>query len=169
MPVAGAETVAKNIALFGGGFLKHVKKVMTKVTQDLDKEVTKNMSLVDHTLRDLAVMGHPYAGRHGSQGLKIHDPYWQVHIQSGELLRSKDSGVTEPNVTGDNLHVSGYVKLNELYATHALHVVWGTSKMIPRDFLSGSLNDEAFQRASKDYLTKNLGDMVLNFKGIETR
>lgn len=39
------------------------------------------LSESDHTLRDLALMGHPYSASHGWQ---IHDPDVLVHVQSGE-------------------------------------------------------------------------------------
>lgn len=38
------------------------------------------LSESDHTLRDLALMGHPYSARRGFQ---IHDPDVEVHVQSG--------------------------------------------------------------------------------------
>lgn len=37
----------------------------------------------DHTLRQLAEMGHPYGHKHPAQ---IHDPDVLVHVQSGEYL-----------------------------------------------------------------------------------
>jgi len=171
MPISGGETVAGNIRNFGGGFLKHVKVVMIEVTADLDKEVTKNMSLTDHTIDDLRALGHPYSEkRWGSTGMAgFHDPYWQVHKQSGRLLRSKDSGVIGPSVAAGELTVKGYVRLNEVDVEYANAIIWGNGRMIPRDFLSGSVNNKDFQDRTKSYLVKNLRDLVLNFKGVETR
>jgi len=169
MPISGGETVAKNIKSFGGGFLKHVKVVMIEVTADLDKEVTKNMSLTDHTQKELTALGHPYSDRHGSEGMKLHDPYWQVHKQSGKLLRSKESGVVGPSISGGALNVRGFVKLNEVDVEYANAIIWGNGRMIPRDFLSGSVNDKAFQDRTVSYLKKNLRDFVFGFKGVETQ
>lgn len=164
MPVTGADTIAKNIKTFGDGFLKHVNKTMKKVSKVIDKEVTKNMSLQDHSLKDLARLGHSYAAKHGPTGLPIHDPYWLVHKQSGQLLRSKERGVTEANIAFGRLKAAAWVKLDENVAPHAEYIVYGTSKMIPRPFLLMSFNRRTNEIVA--ILKKNLRDMVINFRGI---
>jgi len=112
-------------------------------------------------------MGHPYASRHGSQGIPIHDPYWLIHSQTGRLLGAKRTGVAEASVTGAELKASAYVGLDETEAVYALCLIWGTSKMIPRDVLSGSL--EKVKEQARVYLQENLRDMIFNFKGLETQ
>ncbi|MBI4708244.1 MAG: hypothetical protein HY761_10040 [Candidatus Omnitrophica bacterium] len=164
MPVFGGEAVAKNIKSFGGGFLKHVNKTMEIVRERLDDRVTRNMSLRDHNLPYLRKIGHPYAARHGGQGMSIHDPYWLVHTQGGRLLASKSSGVIEASVTGSTLKAGAFVKLDESQAKYALYLIYGTSKMIPRDFMTGSLMQE--KNKLQDYLQQNLKDMVFNFKPV---
>ncbi len=166
MPVSGVAIVVDNITKFSGNFLKHVNKVMAHVKDELDSEVTKNMSLKDHSLSDLRKMGHPY--RIGGPGLH-HPTPWQVHTQSGSLLGSKTSGTIDASFLGTALKAAAYVKLNESIAEHAKYVIWGTSKMIPRDFLSGSLFDPRFQAMVKQYISSNLHDLVVNFRGIETK
>lgn len=168
MPVTGQGIVAGNILKFGDGFKKHVQKTMEGAVEILDNEVTKNMSIVDHTGRELAKLGHPYASRHGDKGKPIHEPYWQIHRRSGKLLASKKVGVTEPSIISGKLQVVGWVGLDEGEAEHALYVIWGTSVMIPRDPLSGSLFEPGIQSSIKNYLSGNLKDMVFNFKGVET-
>jgi hypothetical protein len=162
MAVGGAELVINNIKSFGGGFLRHVNKTMTQVKNDLDVEITMSASLMDHSLADLRKMGHPYAKRHGLQGMHIHDPNWLVHTQGGSLLASKYSGIDEASVENSKLHAGAFVGLNPNIAEHAPYVIFGTSKMIPRDFLTGSL------LKAKDQLVlviqNNLRDAVLNFK-----
>jgi hypothetical protein len=69
MAVKGADIVANNIIKFGGGFLEHVNRVMEGVRETLDTTITANMSLTDHSPKDLADLDHPYAARHGSQGI----------------------------------------------------------------------------------------------------
>jgi hypothetical protein len=140
MPVRGADVGANNIIKFGGNFKNHVNKVMAGVQDRLDAQVTMNISLSDHSLRDLAAAGHPYAKRHGSQGLAIHEPNWMVHIQSGQLLSSKKSGTTPCDIVGGQLKATAWCGVDENIAPHALYVYWGTSRMIPRDFLNGSLD-----------------------------
>lgn len=161
MPVNGQETVAKNIVFFGEGFLKHVNVQMEKIQIVLDDKVVKNMSLTDHSLKDLAQMGHPYSRRHP---MTIHDPKWAVHTQSGKLLESKESGTTEASVIGGELKASAFVGLNVYVAEHADDVIYGTSRMVPRDFLTGSLNQ--VKKEVGDILRNNLRDIVFNFKGV---
>lgn len=169
MPVTGADTIAKNIKSFGKGFKEHVRKTMDRAGGMLDADITENMSLGDHTLADLAAMGHPYALRHGPKGIQIHDPYWLIHTHTGRLLGSKSRGVSEVGIVGGNLKVNAWVKLDEAMAPYALGIIWGTSRMIPRDVLSGSLFNKDFQARAKDYIQRNLRDMVINFRGLETR
>ena len=163
MPVKGADVVGRNIKSFGGGFLKHVNKTMVKVKVSLDKEVTKNISVADHTQKELAAMGHPYAKRHGLHGSPIHDPYWLIHTQTGTLLSAKKSGIVEASINGSALKAAAYVGLNEAIAPYALGLIYGTSKMIPRDALTGSL--ENVREPIKDLLKQNLRDFVFTFKG----
>jgi hypothetical protein len=162
MPVKGTQIVARNIIKFGGGFTAHVNKVMNTVKDRLDAQVTLNMSLTDHSPRDLAAEGHPYARRHGSQGIPIHDPYWLVHTQSGRLLSSKKSGTVPAEINGGRLTAVAWCGVDEGIAPHALNVYWGTSKMIPRDFLHGSLDQirpEVFT-----VLQDNLKGLVQSFE-----
>lgn len=167
MAVIGGNVVARNIMKFGGGFIEHVNKTMETVKKELDTEVTKNMSLQDHSLQDLAALGHPYAARHGSHGLPIHDPHWQVHIQSGQLLESKSAGTVDAGFEGGTMTAKAWVGLDENKAAHALFVIFGTSKMIPRDFLLGSL--EIKRQGIYGILSANLKHMVVNFRAEGTR
>ena len=168
MPVSGAAIVSGNIKKFGGGFVKHAAKVMKKAATMLDKEVTKNMSLTDHTQADLARLGHPYARRHGPEGLGIHQPPWLVHKQKGTLKKSKFKGSSEASILSGRLVVSGWVGLDQNKAAHASAIIWGTSKMIPRDVLSGSLFDKRLQSRISGLLQRDLRDLVVTFRGAET-
>jgi len=169
MPVSGADVVARNIKSFGGGFERHATKVMKKAADMLDVEVTKNMSITDHSQADLSKLGHPYARRYGPEGKGIHRPPWLIHRQSGKLLSSKFKGSSEASVIGGTLKVSGWVGLDQGKASHAQAIIWGTSRMIPRDALSGSLFDKGFQTKVGVLLNTNLRDLVVNFRGAETR
>ena len=140
MSVRGADIISKNIIRYGGGFLKTVNATMEKVSKIMDNQVAKNMSLQDHSPQALAALGHPYARRHGEKGMPIHDPYWQVHKQSGKLLRSKNKGTTKASINFGALKASAFVELDDSKAEHAKYVIFGTSRMIPRPLLIGSLN-----------------------------
>lgn len=161
MPVIGQGTVARNIVFFGDGFLKRVNVQMEKISKLLDTAVTKNMSLTDHSLKDLADMGHPYSRRHP---MTIHSPKWAVHTQSGKLLESKESGTKDASIIGGELKASAYAGLNSYVAPHADDVIYGTSRMVPRDFLTGSL--EQVRAEAQAILKANLRDIVFNFKGV---
>jgi hypothetical protein len=139
MPITGQETVLKNITKVGGGFLKHTNSVMEKVRKRLDAQVSLNILLADHGPRELAKLDHPYAARHGGRGLAIHEPYWQVHAQTGRLVSSKGSGVVEATFSVGKVAAKAWVRIDEGVAPHALYVIYGTTKMIPRPFLIGSL------------------------------
>jgi hypothetical protein len=167
MPVRGQELVAKNIVGYLNGFLKTVNTTMTEVKVLLDDEVTKNISLRDHTLKQLAELDHPYARRHGSRGKVIHEPYWQVHVQSGRLLASKFSGIRDAKVVGGTLSAAAFVGLNENSAKHALYVVFGTSKMIPRPVLQGSR--ENVKTKAYETIKSRLKFLTFSFRGEETK
>jgi len=163
MTISGTQLVAGNITRFGGGFIKHVNTTMKLVESMLDRRVTRNISLTDHSPSDLAALDHPYASRHGSKGLQIHDPYWSVHSQSGNLLRSKKSGTEKASVTGGNLKASAFVGINDNGAPYAIYIIYGTSKMIPRDFLENSKSEVEGQAVA--LIGKNLKNLVTNFRG----
>ena len=107
-----------------------------KVGKIIDSAIKKNIRLTDHSLRDLAAMGHPYARQRPQM---IHSPEYLVHKQSGDLLSSFYSDDIE-NYSGKSVaHVAG---VNEAVAPHARYVVMGTSKMVPRNFLGGTLQEK---------------------------
>lgn len=137
MPVKGTDLVIKNIRNFGGGFTNHLNKTMEQVRKKLDNEVTKNISLTCHSLEDLRIAGHPYR----LSGPGLHDPNnWQVHTQSGEMLRSKSSGTIPAQFNSGQFRATAYVAMSESLEYNA-YVIYGTSKMVPRDFLHGSLGN----------------------------
>ena len=162
MPINGEKLVAENIARFGGGFINFVNKTMGKVKKVLDNKITDNMSNTDYSLADLAAMGHPY-GRKASDARQPipHDPYWLVHTQSGQLLSSKSAGVDSANVKGTKLTAYAYVALDPTEAPHANMVIFGTSKMIPRDFMN--LSQEQVKDKAANIISNNLRDMVRSF------
>lgn len=138
MPVTGQQAIAKNIITYGGGFLNSVNKVMEDSRKILDDQITINLKASYFSLKDLSRLDHPYASRHGSRGKNIPNPYWKVHERSGKLLSSKKSGVVNASIINGNLKSEAYVGLDRNIAPHALAVVFGTSKMIPRPVLMQS-------------------------------
>lgn len=163
MPVTGQELVAKNIVKYTQGFLRTVNDVMKEVEFILDREIEKNINLTDHSLKDLAKLDHPYASRHGPFGKPLHDPYWQVHKQSGSLLSSKFHGTEKAEILGGRLRASAFVGLDSTKAKHALYVVFGTSRMIPRPILTGS--KDTIQKQAYELISKKLKFLTFTFKG----
>lgn len=161
MPIQNADVVAKNIVAFGGAFRSEVDKDMEAVREVLDSTVDRNISLTDHSQRDLDLMGHPYATRAPQA---IHDPRYQVHEQTGKLRGSKFSGTDKAAVIGGSLNARAYVGVK---AEHAKYVVYGTSKMVPRDFLMGSLG-EVREKAFR-ILRTSLRGAVINFGGQQVK
>jgi len=135
MAVRGADVVAKNIIRFGGNFTKHVNKVMKEVSVIMDNQVTKNMTLEDHTMK--------------------------VHKRSGELVRSKERGTIDANITFGALRAGAFVKLDENKAEHAKYIIFGTSKMIPRPLLMGSVNQ--IKNKAFKVIKNNLRDLTMRF------
>lgn len=157
--VVGTQTLAKNIVAFGNKFLREVSRDMSKVKELLNEKVTENISHTDHSLSDLKAMGHPYARRNPQQ---IHTPDYSVHKQSGELLAGKFSGTEDASITSGKLVSSAYVGINES-VRHAPAVIFGTSKMVPRDFLRGSLNE--VKEEALNILKRSLNGVVVSFNG----
>jgi len=162
MPVVGADTLAKNIVKFQKGFLAQVNIDMRKAEKIMDSKITENISLTDHSTKDLALMGHPYAARAPQN---IHEPGLQLHTQSGEMLRGKFSGTDDAAVAGGSLTARAYVGIKGV--EHANYVVYGTSKMVPRDFLGGSLNQVKDPILSA--LSRSLKNTVIDFQGQEVK
>jgi len=90
-------------------------------------------SLTDHTLRDLRALGHPYATRAPQP---IHSPMWLVHKQSGTLynaIRKKSASL------GSMIRGEVYLDIGE--APYGIFVLFGTKKMVRRDFMRETLNE----------------------------
>ena len=96
----------------------------------LEDKITENATLTDHSLKDLEKLGHPYAKRDPQ---KIHSPEFQVHRQDGDLARS----IGQERVGPGEINVG----VDDSKAPHVKHVILGTSTMVPRDFVTGSLNE----------------------------
>lgn len=150
--------MARNIIKFTTRFLEGCDLGMVKVESLLFKTVTKNMTLTDHSLRDLARQGHPYSRRHPGS---VHSPNYLVHLQSGRLVRGRFSGTEKSKVSAGSLKASAWVGIQGVY--YAVGIIYGTSKMVPRDFLRGSLNEIRGQVL--DILRGPMKNAVISFQG----
>ncbi len=86
---------------------------------------------MDHDLKQLRKMGHPYALKSTKE---IHDPPHQVHIQSGDLQNA-----IKMEVLDDGRRIR--VGVDDSEAPHAAAVILGTSRMVSRDFVRGSYEE----------------------------
>lgn len=118
---------------------------VTRATRHLHREVKKSAGLTDHTLAQLAQLGHPYARRRPQA---IHSPSWLVHRQGSRGKRRKrDQGGTlygaiQTAYEKTPARITGIVGIEQDQAPHAKWIVYGTSKMISRDFLTGTFTQQ---------------------------
>ena len=110
------------------------RKAVDKGLKAAVKQLKVNIGLKCHSLEDLAQMDHPYATRHGGTTQAPHNPYWLVHRQSGGMFRE---GIMEPLMMETDDSVVGNFGLKD--QPPARYVVYGTSKMIPRPVVWGTL------------------------------
>lgn len=97
---------------------------LDNAAQILHDKVVENASLTDHTLKDLARLGHPYSVRNY---FNLHGA--QVHKQSGDLV---DAVYTEKDPKG----LAVKVGIDVTKAPYVKYVIEGTQYMVPRDFIS---------------------------------
>ncbi len=129
---SSAKTKSENI--FGRDlrvFSKTLKEGLMKSAEVLQEKMQENASLTDHTLKDLAAMGHPYSVRNPANP---HDPPYLIHEQTGDLKNQIE--ITE-SPKGFSLTV-GVDGDKVPYLPYLIH---GTSKMIPRNFISESYRE----------------------------
>lgn len=89
-----------------------------------------DVSMEDHTQKQLDEMGNPYNWAHAAGNLH---PDWQVHMQHQDGLRSdltKTDAVNKNGIVTAEIH-SG--------APYTWYLLLGTVKMRPRDFVSAAL------------------------------
>ena len=87
------------------------------------------LSLTDHTQKQLDALDHPYAKRHGPQGSSLHDPFQQVHTQSGDLLGGLEAVAPRATAAGATASVRNTDEKD----------VWiqlGTPTMIARPYMA---------------------------------
>ncbi len=126
--------------------LKEVTQEVIKLDgQDLLAKARGYSGLTDHSLKDLAKMGHPYRRGGGAKGLP--HPAWLIHTQGGQFLRRWQLAVSK---TQDGGTATVYNR-----TPYASYLQGGTSKMIPRPILQRVLLDTKNQRkASYDLIRR---------------
>jgi len=123
------------IAAFEGALQATTALRVQEAADVLEKEVKFNISATCHSLKALAKLGHPYSV------MNPHNPHperpWLVHTQTHRLLGSIRKGFKR---TGFRL--MSWIGIDETKATgcpYARAVLFGTPRMIGRDFMGESL------------------------------
>lgn len=124
---------------FFKGYTKSVRKRVTKTTKEmadmLKKEVEKNISLDDsHTKSWLRSQGHPYAMRDHQPSVLGHNEVL-VHKQGDKPTSNMHEHVKIfEGRRKDELQVG----ISEEDVPYVGYILYGTSKMVGRDFLNFS-------------------------------
>jgi len=98
-------------------------------------------------------MGHPYAANNPQN---IHEPPFLVHRQEGDLIKDMIKPVVYET---DDAFIGNY----GFSATErAIYIVGGTTKMVPRDVVGGTLDQhrEALIKTMRDVIKERFGGFV---------
>lgn len=146
------DIVIKRIKAVGGGAPTYMKKILNEaMTEDVLPEWKKHIGLSDHTLKELAKLGYPYANRLPPDSF-VH-PDSEVHIQSGDFIAS--TTVNEVN-TGGGYKVQ-LTTANPVYE----YLRYGTALMRPRDPGAATMRD-ALPKIQKRFAEK-VKDAIIEY------
>src|SRR5215204_359834 len=112
------------------GIKKRTPILLIHLSKILYDRIIQNISLTDHSTAQLKAEGFPYSKRNPQE---LHDPPYLVHKQTGRLA----SAVTINQIN----QYRAQVGIDEAKAPYVADVIYGTGKLIGRDFLAGSLNE----------------------------
>lgn len=112
-------------------FKKKAKARLEEAANVLEEKMIENASLTDHTLKDLARLGHPYSVRNPANP---HDPPYLIHEQTGNLKNN-----IERTRSPKGFKIS--VGVDEDKVFYIPYLILGTSKMIPRNFIEETFNE----------------------------
>jgi hypothetical protein len=133
MPVTGFDEWSRNL----DAFQKQMRKVMTDATNVASRLVFDEQkglaSAIDHTLEDLRRLGHPYSWHFPAGSLH---PDYIVHTQREEKGESLLQGLQRLPARYKNGIIRSEI---HSHAAHTWHVILGTRRMRPRDFVSAAL------------------------------
>ena len=135
MKIIGLENVESRILKAKEAMYKWKDEFIGKSTTILYEKIQERVGVKDiHTPAILAEMGHPYAKR---DPRNPHFPPYIVHRQSGELFRA----IKRPKYKQTETRSEGYVEIDEGEVYYVRAVLFGNSKMIARNFMTGSLEE----------------------------
>lgn len=112
-------------------FSRDMDQAMTRAVEQSARDLVAAMetltSMTDHSLADLARLGHPY-GTHEPPNRPHSD--WRVHHQSGDLQGGLGYRMNITQLIEADIHST---------APHTWYLLLGTRYMRPRDFVSAAL------------------------------
>src|SRR5882672_3697325 len=101
-------------------------EMIREMADQLEQRMYDNVSLEDHTLKELNLLGNPYGKKHPQE---IHSPTYLVHHQgspsSGNKTGSDLIDALRQNIVNQYRIQVGF---DESVAPHVRDVYWGTSK-----------------------------------------
>ena len=152
MKITGLEASLKNLkGIEKTAFEKAGKKALRAAAIILRKDLKANTNLRDHSLKQLAEMGHPYARRHGS--ISIHSPRsYRVHAQSGKM-RSKAMFKQR----GSGTRISYKIGFDYGAVPYARYVIQGTKVMLPRNTVYLTAMQPETKKAMMKAIVKVMG------------
>ncbi len=112
-------------------FKEKAKARLEEAAQILHNKIVENATLVDHTLKDLAKLGHPYSVKNPNNP---HSPEYLIHEQTGNLKGNIEIARSEK---GFKISVG----VDSVKVPYIAPLILGTARMIPRDFLTGSFDE----------------------------
>jgi hypothetical protein len=118
---------------------------------EFQRQLRGYVSRTDHSLADLARMGHPYAKKHGSIQIHKKTP-WIVHAQSGTMKGAIRGGLKQ---SGTDLAYE--LTFDTGKAPHAKYVIEGTNVMLPRDVIWETGHHPIVRRKIVKAIFKKLG------------
>ncbi len=140
---------ARDLTIAMAAFVdKRVKTLQKEIVDVARESIEEHISLTDHSLKDLAAMGHPY--RIGGPGL--HGNVF-IHEQTGNLKDSLKEKVIETPT--HKIHIF-FFDTSISGAWYLPYIIFGTSSMVPRDFIRASFVDA--QNKWREVLKKQQGE-----------
>jgi hypothetical protein len=127
--IDGVDIVVGGLQNTTNSVMKAAMLGVIKALAEAYKDANELISATDHSLKDLAKMGHPYGFKHPQE---IHDPDVIVHIQSGRyekaLMVQKPSSYADRTIIEGKVGIMGDAEMEVLDQRLQL----GTSKMRAR-------------------------------------
>ena len=140
MSTQGIDIIIANLNELKNKAKEQLQEVAKEVMEIIYLEVFKNCNLDDHTLKELARLGHPYALHEGTYSdikghrlnvKAIHEynlhPAYMIHKQSGHLQQN-----IKKLIVLDEAKITIKVGISEEDVPYIAYLINGTSKMIPR-------------------------------------